>query len=69
MLNGAGGVRIDRGSTSFRLRGAQHARPAATRRPGASAAHHLNLGYLFDNSGNLVSDVESARKSQRDQRG
>jgi outer membrane protein OmpA-like peptidoglycan-associated protein len=61
MLNGTGGVGPNGGSTSaaFRLLGS-----ADLRKPhgeGIPLRLNLNLGYKVDNSGKLVSDIESAR--------
>lgn len=60
LLNGTGGVGLDGGGTSFALRGlatldATNRTNAADRSP---VRAHLNLGYRFDNSANLVEDLE-----------
>ncbi|HEX4476117.1 MAG TPA: carboxypeptidase regulatory-like domain-containing protein [Polyangiaceae bacterium] len=65
LLNGTGGVGID--SASFGLRGMATAdftnrKNKADRLPLRAM---LNIGYLFDNSGNLVNDVEAERGGHR----
>ncbi|MBX3182466.1 MAG: OmpA family protein [Polyangiaceae bacterium] len=63
LLNGTGGVGLDGGSTSFALRGLAtldlHNRTAEEERIPLRA--HVNLGYYFDNSGEIVADTESRR--------
>ena len=61
LLNGTGGVGLDGASTSFALRGLatvdlNNRSRVADRIP---FRFHANLGYLFDNSGKIVSAVES----------
>jgi outer membrane protein OmpA-like peptidoglycan-associated protein len=60
LLNGTGGVGLDSASTSFALRGLATAdldnrARVADRIP---LRFHANIGYLFDNSGKIVSTVE-----------
>ena len=59
-LNGTGGVGLSGDGTSYRLRAlttfALDKTPAKT-----PLRFHLAFGYLFDNSGKLVTDVEDAR--------
>ena len=69
MLNGAGGVGVDGGSTSFRFKGLSTVDLRQPNEQGVPMRLHLNLGYVFDNSGNIVSDVEDQRRRLRDQRG
>ena len=61
LLNGTGGVGLDSASTSFALRGLATAdlnnRSRADDR--IPLRFHANVGYLFDNSGKIVSTVES----------
>jgi len=61
LLNGTGGVGLDGASTSFALRALATAdlnnrSKVADRIP---LRFHANVGYLFDNSGKIVSTVES----------
>jgi outer membrane protein OmpA-like peptidoglycan-associated protein len=60
LLNGTGGVGLDGGSTSFRLRGNL---TADFREPdgGVPLLLHLNLGYKFDNSGKIIESTETSR--------
>jgi outer membrane protein OmpA-like peptidoglycan-associated protein len=61
LLNGTGGVGLDSASTSFALRALATAdlnnRSRAEDR--VPLRFHANVGYLFDNSGNIVSTVEN----------
>jgi len=68
-LNGAGGVGIDSGSTSFRLKALGTLDFRQPNDGGLPLRVHLNLGYHFDNSGSLVEDIENERRLVRDQRG
>jgi len=66
LLNGTGGVGLDGASTSFALRGLATAdlnnrSTVADRIP---LRFHANVGYLFDNSGKIVSTVESTPPPQ-----
>lgn len=66
LLNGTGGVGLDGASTSFALRALATAdlnnrSKVADRIP---LRFHANLGYLFDNSGKIVSTVESTPPPQ-----
>jgi len=69
LLNGAGGVGIDGGATSFRFKGLSTVDLRQPNDQGVPLRIHFNLGYVFDNSGNLISDVETQRQALRDQRG
>jgi len=68
-LNGAGGVGIDSGSTSFRLKALATLDFRQPNDGGLPLRLHLNLGYQFDNSGSLVEDIENQRRLVNDQRG
>ncbi len=63
LLNGTGGVGLDGSGTSFAIRGlatmdlSNHTNPQDV----IPLKLHLNLGYKFDNSGKLVTDVEDRR--------
>ena len=66
LLNGTGGVGLDGASTSFALRALATAdlnnrSKVADRIP---LRFHANLGYLFDNSGKIVSSIESTPPPQ-----
>jgi len=66
LLNGTGGVGLDGASTSFALRALATAdlnnrSKVADRIP---LRFHANLGYFFDNSGKIVSTVESTPPPQ-----
>lgn len=63
LLNGTGGVGIDGSGTSFALRGLATADLSNRLNPAdrIPVRVHLNIGYLFDNSGTLVEDVEQRR--------
>jgi outer membrane protein OmpA-like peptidoglycan-associated protein len=66
LLNGTGGVGLDSGSTSFALRALatvdlNNRSRAEDRIP---LRFHANLGYMFDNSGKIVSTVESTPPPQ-----
>ncbi|MCB9576923.1 MAG: OmpA family protein [Polyangiaceae bacterium] len=65
LLNGTGGVGLDGGGTSFALRGLATADLSNRSNPQdvIPLKMHLNLGYKFDNSGKLVTDVEDRRGS------
>lgn len=60
LLNGTGGVGLDGGGTSFAIRALGTADLNNRKNPEERTPlrFHLNLGYLFDNSGAVVSDVE-----------
>jgi outer membrane protein OmpA-like peptidoglycan-associated protein len=67
LLNGTGGVGLDGAGTSFALRllsslDLDNRMQEADRIP---LKAHLNLGYLFDQSGKLVEGTEEARGGQR----
>jgi outer membrane protein OmpA-like peptidoglycan-associated protein len=61
LLNGTGGVGLDGGGTSFALRAMTSFALDNFENPDESIPlrFHTNLGYLFDNSSNLVDDIES----------
>ncbi len=61
-LNGTGGIGLSGQGTSFRLRGLFTA--ALDKNGGPPLRFHLGLGYYFDNSGKVVSDVEDARTAR-----
>jgi outer membrane protein OmpA-like peptidoglycan-associated protein len=61
LLNGAGGVGLDGGSTSFRARGLFTADFRQPNGGGIPLLAHLNAGYRFDNSGSIVKDTETKR--------
>ena len=66
LLNGTGGVGLDSGSTSFAFRGLasvdlNNRSRVEDRIP---LRFHANVGYLFDNSGKIVSTVESTPRPQ-----
>ncbi len=66
LLNGTGGVGLDGGSTSFALRALATAdlnnrSSVADRIP---LRFHANVGYLFDNAGNIVTGVENTKPPQ-----
>ncbi len=67
LLNGTGGVGLDGASTSFAMRGLATAdlnnRSRVEDR--IPLRFHANLGYLFDNSGKIVSTVESTPPTRR----
>jgi outer membrane protein OmpA-like peptidoglycan-associated protein len=66
LLNGTGGVGLDSGSTSFALRALATAdlnnRSRVEDR--IPLRFHTNIGYLFDNSSNIVSTVENTPRPQ-----
>jgi outer membrane protein OmpA-like peptidoglycan-associated protein len=66
LLNGTGGVGLDSGSTSFALRALATAdlnnRSRAEDR--IPLRFHTNIGYVFDNSSNIVSTVENTPRPQ-----
>jgi len=66
LLNGTGGVGLDSGSTSFALRALATAdlnnRSRVDDR--IPLRFHSNIGYLFDNSSNIVSTVENTPRPQ-----
>jgi outer membrane protein OmpA-like peptidoglycan-associated protein len=61
LLNGTGGVGLDGGGTSFALRAMTSFALDNFENPDESVPlrFHTNLGYLFDNSANLVDDIEN----------
>jgi outer membrane protein OmpA-like peptidoglycan-associated protein len=66
LLNGTGGVGLDGSSTSFALRALGTAdlnnrSSVADRIP---LRFHVNLGYLFDNAGNIVNSIEDTPPPQ-----
>jgi outer membrane protein OmpA-like peptidoglycan-associated protein len=66
LLNGTGGVGLDGGSTSFALRALATAdlnnrTSVADRIP---LRFHANVGYMFDNAGNIVTSVENTKPPQ-----
>jgi outer membrane protein OmpA-like peptidoglycan-associated protein len=63
LLNGTGGVGLNGDGTSFTIRGLATADLNNRSNPDdrVPLRAHLNLGYHFDNSGNLVEDTESRR--------
>jgi outer membrane protein OmpA-like peptidoglycan-associated protein len=66
-LNGTGGIGLSGGGTSFRLRGLS----TFALDKGESKTplrFHVGLGYLFDNSGVLVDEVETARSDRTGKR-
>jgi outer membrane protein OmpA-like peptidoglycan-associated protein len=67
LLNGAGDVGVSGGGTSaeFMALATSDFRKIKGKGIGAPVRVHLNLGYRIDNSGELVSDVESLR-AERD---
>jgi outer membrane protein OmpA-like peptidoglycan-associated protein len=68
-MNGAGGVGINTGSTSFRFKALSTLDFRQPNDGGAPLRVHVNLGYLFDNSQSLVEGVEADRRRVRDLRG
>ncbi|MGZ3421349.1 MAG: OmpA family protein [Polyangiales bacterium] len=62
-LNGTGGIGLSGSGTSFRLRALSTFALDKTESK-APLRFHLGLAYLFDNSGNVVSDVEDARTAR-----
>jgi outer membrane protein OmpA-like peptidoglycan-associated protein len=68
-LNGAGSVGLDGGSTSFKLNGLATLDLRQPNDGGAPLRMHLNLGYLFDNSSSMITDIEARRRLVRDTRG
>jgi outer membrane protein OmpA-like peptidoglycan-associated protein len=66
LLNGTGGVGLDGGGTSFVLRGLAtlDANNRVNPNDRIPVRAHLNLGYKFDNSANLVSDLENTDPPQ-----
>lgn len=66
LLNGTGGVGLDGSSTSFALRALGtidlNNRTEASKR--IPLRFHANIGYLFDNAGNIVSSVENTPPPQ-----
>ena len=66
LLNGTGGVGLDSASTSFAFRGLATADLNNRSRPEARIPlrFHTNIGYLFDNSGKIVSTVENTPPPQ-----
>lgn len=60
LLNGTGGVGLDGGGTSFAIRALGTADLGNHKNPEERTPlrFHANLGYLFDNSGAVVKDVE-----------
>jgi outer membrane protein OmpA-like peptidoglycan-associated protein len=61
LLNGTGSVGLDGGGTSFGLKGLVSGDFNNRTNPEERVPLrlHMNLGYLFDNSGNIVDDIES----------
>ena len=59
-LNGTGGIGLSGGGTSFRLRALSTFALDKTEAK-TPLRFHIGLGYLFDNSGVLVDEVETAR--------
>ena len=61
LLNGTGGVGLDGGGTSFALRAMTSFALDNFENPDESVPlrFHTNLGYVFDNSANLVDDIEN----------
>jgi outer membrane protein OmpA-like peptidoglycan-associated protein len=61
LLNGTGGVGLDGGGTSFSLRAMTSFALDNFANPDDNVPlrFHTNLGYVFDNSGNLVDDIEN----------
>jgi outer membrane protein OmpA-like peptidoglycan-associated protein len=66
LLNGTGSVGIDGGGTSFALRGLATLDFNNRLNPNdrMPVRLHFNMGYMFDNSGTLVNEVEARRNSR-----
>ncbi len=66
LLNGTGGVGLDGSSTSFELRalGTVDLNNRSNPSDRIPLRFHANLGYLFDNAGNIVSSVENTPPPQ-----
>lgn len=62
-LNGTGGIGLSGDGTSFRLRALSTFALDKTESK-TPLRFHLGLAYLFDNSGNVVTDVEDARTAR-----
>jgi outer membrane protein OmpA-like peptidoglycan-associated protein len=69
LLNGAGSVGVDGSATSFRLKAITTLDFRQPNDQGAPLRLHVNVGYLFDNSANLVAGIEDHRRTARDPRG
>ncbi|MBK7581588.1 MAG: carboxypeptidase regulatory-like domain-containing protein [Myxococcales bacterium] len=67
LLNGTGGVGLDGSGTSYAIRALATADLNNRTNPDdrVPLRFNANVGYLFDNSGELVGDTESARKGQK----
>ena len=67
LLNGTGGVGLDGSGTSYAIRGLATADLSNRTNPDdrVPLRFNANVGYLFDNSGELVADTETARKGQK----
>jgi outer membrane protein OmpA-like peptidoglycan-associated protein len=61
LLNGAGAVGIDNASYALRGLATLDLNNRKNKEDRIPLRAHLNLGYLFDNSGNLVNDIEKQR--------
>jgi outer membrane protein OmpA-like peptidoglycan-associated protein len=66
-LNGTGGIGLSGGGTSFRLRGLSTFALDKTEAK-TPLRFHIGLGYLFDNSGVLVDEVETKRSERSGKR-
>src|SRR5262249_41014247 len=69
LLNRSCAVGIDGTATSFKLTLLPTLYSSQPNDQGAPLRLHVNLGYLFDNSGNLISGIEDHRRSVNDVRG
>lgn len=67
LLNGTGGVGLDGSGTSYAIRGLATADLNNRTNPDdrVPLRFNANVGYLFDNSGGLVEDTETARNGQK----
>src|SRR5690606_31745598 len=61
LLNGTGGVGINTASVGLRGLVTADFSNRANKDDRVPLRTHLNLGYLFDNSGNIVEDIEEQR--------
>ena len=67
LLNGTGGVGLDGSGTSYAIRGLASADLNNRTNPDdrVPLRFNMNIGYMFDKSGELVVDTEKARNDQR----